>query len=191
VPSLPNKIDPATREMRVAGRLAALVKGRRPTQPARWPGINAECSMKILSSTEVLACYAAAYHYFRDVLDVEVNAMTYSQFEEEILTQILFRACRDPQNADQTFATDVDDMRDHTTPDERAAVFTLYNDFRAEHDPDASEMTPALVRELDELVKKKDAATLRGFGSPVLVNYLLTTANRPSSSVSSSSDTTT
>jgi hypothetical protein len=192
VPSLPNKIDPAVREIQAEGKLASLMKGRRPVRSARWPVANKEFSMKILSSSEILASYGDARRYFREVLGIDPpTPLDMEQFEAECCTQILFRACREPSKPEETFATDIDDMRDHTTVDERTAVFEIYDDFRAEHDPNATEMTPELIQQLDELVKKKDLVALRGYGSRVLANYSLFTASRPSTSPTGSSDTST
>jgi hypothetical protein len=134
--------------------------------------------LRVLSCSEVQECQAAAYVRFRE-LGIPVDVISLALFEDEVLVQILYRACRDPEDPDRlAFCADAADLRDHTTVDERAALFALYRDFCAEQDPDPGELTAELIQEIDEHIKKKDESRLRSYGSPVLVTYLLTTASR-------------
>ncbi len=174
-------------EARALSRLGKLRLGTRAMKRITWPGLGTDCILRVLSREEVQECKADAHERFRK-LNMPVDVTTYSDFEEEVANQMLHRACRDVDHPDeQTFAVDADDLRAHTTVDEFAAVLALYRDFQAEHDPGPTEMTPELIREMADLVKKKDRSRLSAFGAPVLVNFLLSGDDPLSSSPSGSS----
>lgn len=187
---MPSRTITRTPEARAESRLAKLRRGKLEYKRARWPRSDDECLLRVLTCSEVQECQAHAFRRFKE-LDIPVVPATMSLFEDECLTQVLFRGCRDPNDPERlTYAIDVDDMRDNTTVDERAAMYTVFRDLCEEQDPDPETVSPELLRQIEEAVKKKDAALLRGFGSSALVSFMLSTDSPPSSSPTGSSGNT-
>jgi len=146
-----------------------------------WPGVG-PCILRVLSRQEIQECKAAAHERFR-TLKMPVDVTTFGDFEEEVANQLLFRACRDPDRPDDlALATSADELREYTTVDEFAAVFTLYTDLQSEVDPSPTEITPELIGEIEQLIKKKDASRLNAYGSSMLVRCLISGEFQPSTS---------
>lgn len=185
--SAPPRREPT--EARAQSRLAQLGIGTRELQRVEWPGrSDVSCLIRLLTCDEVQGCHAAAYVRFRE-LGLPVEPVTMALFEDECVTQILARALRDAERPeDLPFAVDAADIREHTTVNERAAVFGLYADFAAERDPDPDTLPPSLVHELEDLVKKKGVAYLRGLVSSALATSAPTSGSQPESSPTGSSE---
>jgi hypothetical protein len=178
-------------EARALSRLAQLRIGRREYRKVRWPGTDAWLLMRIVSASEAQECRAAAEHRLVNELSMTIGPHNYDVLEEECLTQLLFRACRDAEDPERlTFAVDVADFRDNVDIDQRASLFVQYRDFQVERDPDPVTMGPALIADIEALIKKKDEPRLNDYGSRVLVSYMLTTGNPPSTSPNGNSGST-
>lgn len=170
--------DKQIREAQAMSRLAKMRIGRRQFKTVGWPGSSdLGCKLQVITCSETQECYAAAVARFKQ-LELPLNEYTAEQFADEIVTQLLTRACRDAENPDRPFAIDADDLRDNTTVDERAAMMIRYRDFAREIDPDPTEMSAEDVRDILDAIKKKDKATLCIYGSPTLATFLLSMASR-------------
>lgn len=171
-----------------ASRLGKLRGGKRLFKDLRWPGEDdLPLKMRVLSCSELQECQSAAWHRFmtpRDQggLGLDPTLITNMQiFNDEVVTQVLYLACRDPENTAASLAGSVDEMRDETSIDERAAMFNAYLDWQAEIDPAPEQLTPELNREIVELLKKKDRTALSALGGRTLVSFLLSMDSPPSS----------
>lgn len=166
----------------IESRFAALQRGRQ-THRVRWPrkdGQGPEILVRVLSRTETQECVADARRRFED-LKIPVDALSLDAYQDEVLVQILYRSCRDPEAPERSIFVDVGDCRDNTTVDEQAAMYLIYRDWQREEDPDAAEITVDELRDIEITVKKKDLNLLKRFGSRALATYLLSMAGPPSS----------
>jgi len=161
-----------------------------------WPGSERLASGPIefvfepISCSEALRCKGMARAVLVDA-GLKVDAYSLEDYEDECILQMLSRVCKQPPLNDgdtrplRPLAVDAEDMRDHTRPEDRAVVFLWYRDFAAAtaYDPAVETLTAEVIRDIAELVKKKDARTLSNrYASPELATYLLTTADPPSTS---------
>jgi hypothetical protein len=157
----------------------AQLRGGTKNHPVKWAGTVLPLVMRVLSSSEVLECHAAALAKFNE-LKLPADMFFSSLFEEELATQILFRACRSADDPSQPFAASASDIRDNTTPAERNEMTQLYADISTANDPTPERLGEDLCALVDAAVKKKDRAQLRRFGSSVLAVYMTTGDERPS-----------
>jgi len=178
------RTTPEAKEKRAESHLAKLLKGSRQELPklvqlaiATAPGkapVHVEAQLMVLSCTEIQWCHAHAHHRFTEVLKVAPAELENRQlFQDEVITQVLARALRTVEDIEKPLATGADDLRDLTTADERAAAFELYYDYQQSVDPARTGMSEPLAREIEELLKKKDASRLGDFGSSLLVSWLI------------------
>ncbi|MFH0901896.1 MAG: hypothetical protein V2A73_14800 [Pseudomonadota bacterium] len=136
--------------------------------------------IRVLNCEEIQECLACAYERFRQLKLPPESPVVTATFEDEVMLQLLARACRDCDRPDEMpFAVDADDMRRNTTVDERAIVFSFYRDFQTEVDPTPGELSSELMQAITSAVKKKDRAALLVIGSCALASYLLTGAHQP------------
>lgn len=177
-------------ELREAKALSTLARLREaePATSAHWPG-QPELRVRVrsLTNAQVLECRAAAYAELERRL-LPVNTFTVDALEEEIMTQILFRVVRQHDDPTKPFAVSVEDMRDNSTPDERAAMFRVYEEHRATVDPDPDRLDPKSLEELLDAIKKKGPIILRRLGRATLERLLITTVVQLSSSPTGKSE---
>jgi hypothetical protein len=168
-------------------RLSELSKGAREYLPAFWPA-NAQLGrpdpipmkLAVLTDDDMQQAIAAAHARLREV-KLEVNQYTVDELETETSIQVLARACRDNDQPEKvTFAVDAEDLRRNTTPWERAEVVDAWRPWQERRNP-LRRLTADERQNLDALVKKKDATTLRACGLDLLVSYMLTSDSPPSS----------
>lgn len=164
-----------------ASKLAELWRGRAGFKDAVWPELGVPFKLMVLSNEDTQLCTAAAIERFKKI-GLDVNMVTSDEFEAEVTLQILFRACRDPQDPwEKTIAIDADDMRRNTSPEQRDAVLGEYALWRKERDPRKEEMPRELWEEIEGLVKKKAPSLAKSFGSFLRAIYKPTSADqRPS-----------
>lgn len=162
-------------------------RGKSEIRLATWPGLKNQdgsavpVALRVLSCSEVQECQADAFRRFQALALDPASPLNILLFEDEVLTQILARACRSVERPhDEAFSLDADDLRENTTVDERAAMFQIYRDFASEIDPAPEDLSPVELDEILSLVKKKDARTLLGLGARRLVSFMLSTAAQPS-----------
>jgi hypothetical protein len=171
------------REAKAISRLASLRRGKKQVKRAAWPGRDdVFFDLAVLSCSEVQECHAEAVKRFA-ALKVPIDTYFMSLFQDELMTQLLYRAMRDPDDEthERLFAEDVDDLRDNTEVDERAELFALYEDFRILVDPDFDkELSSSERGAILEALGKKDASALRAIGSAALASFMLTTVSPPS-----------
>ncbi|MFA9269829.1 MAG: hypothetical protein ACEQSX_03610 [Baekduiaceae bacterium] len=168
-------------EARAVSRLEALRVGKRHYDDRVWPGLDAPMKIRVLTCSEIQECHAHAVVRFAD-LNLPIDALTtVGLFEDECLSQILFRACRDPEDPEQPLARDAADLRDNTTIDQRAQVYAWYRDLQTMVDPDPNELTVEDTKAIIEAQKKRDENLLVGFGSRKLASFIASTAPQPES----------
>jgi len=175
--------QPVTDDQEALGlsRLAVYARASEKLVDKKWPGFDAPFKLRVLRGDEQQECYAAAYSRFKQIGLPPENLQCVVPYEEELMVQLLFRACRDADDPAKPFALDEDDLRANTTADQRGIVTRWYGDLRAQNSPDFAELSQGEYEAIKVAVKKKDRASLLGFGSFGLVTYLLTTAPQPES----------
>lgn len=169
------------RQAAATTRLALLRKGKRVVKDAVWPGLDLACKLVVLSCSEVADCHAEAVGFFARK-KIPLDMFSVQLFQDEQMTQLLFRGVRDPEDVEKPFAESADDLRENLDVDQRAAMFDIYRDFQLSIDPSPDEMDQELLKEIIELLKKKDETGWRAFGPRTLWRCLLTMANPPSTS---------
>ncbi len=146
-----------------------------------WPGTDIAIRMEVISDSDVQSSVAAAFRRFLSIgLPLPKDDITIApDFENEVMLQVLWRACRDPRDRTRPAAASADAMRDVTTVAQRVAAYRVYRDLENEVDPDAETLTEELRDAILDAIKKKDAARLRAYGSRTLSSFLLSGAVPP------------
>lgn len=185
------KREPPTDEhlAEVDAMIARMRRGRAQWRDVRWPGGQLMVRLQVLSSTDTQLALAAAIHRF-DELEIPVNGITIEELAAEKVTQILARACRDPEKVDPRRADhwlptfrNADILREVTSVDERAAIWVDYQELRASTDPAVDhELDEDALADIDEALKKNSLPLLASVGSWQLGLYLLRTVYRSTSS---------
>jgi hypothetical protein len=176
-------------------RLAQLRKGIRALKPAEALGMT--FVWRILSGTEKQDCLGSAVSRFAE-LGIPNELRMYSDLEDELAWQILWRAMRDTTDVGtdgdaRPFAKDVAECRDMLSIDERDALLAAYLDFEEEASPPLGD-GEVFFEQIRSLLKKNESAThkarqLISYGSRTLATYLATTAGQQSISPTGRSDT--
>jgi hypothetical protein len=158
------------------GRLTAMRQGKKVFLDGFWPGDvdGPPFKMAVLSCTEVGECRGAAFAHLVSLGLDPTDGMHLDLYYDEVATQILYRAMREPADTAKRLASDAKDLRDAMSADERSALFDAYSDFRASIDPAPETLSPALLEAMVEAVKKKDKEALLAFGGRRLAVFLLT-----------------
>lgn len=188
----------AALELQAITRLGAFKRGTRQYKSLHWPvpddhQCGEDCplrfKMRVLTRAEQQECHAAAHVRFDDDLHLNPNeTVNLPVYSEEIKVQFMFRALRDHNDPESTtFAESAADLRANTEADELDTVFEKYIDFQQEIDPDGKSLPPEIIEQMRDLVKKKDAKSLRGCGSTALVNFILFLDSQPPTSPTGSS----
>ena len=181
---------PDIKEIRKASKGAAMIerlrKGKDDFRSIHWPGAADEPPFALVPLTcdELQEAYAAAYRRF-DELKLPITIYTADDLHAETNMQILLRAMvlldDDGQPTTERLFADGDELRTLLRTDIREALAGEYLELQSEVDPDPAQMSPELVEQIDELVKKKDVAALSATSSTTLAAYIIGTAG-PSSS---------
>ena len=179
---------PSSSDARTQLLIARLGRGKQLYRDFTWPGGALPCRLRVLTNTERQESTAGAVKRWAD-LGVELAPIMANDFADEVVTQRLWRGLEDPERAIEgdrfgrcrrLFDT-VDEFRDLTTAAERAAVFDAAVDLEDDTDPALGELSPDVMRSIEDAVKKKDEQGLRGFGASTLRRWLLTTGSPPES----------
>lgn len=188
---------PPLTDARIQLLIARLGRGKQLFRDFVWPGGTLACRIRVLTASEIQESLAAAVKRWGD-LGVELSPIMANDFADEVVTQRLWRGLEDPERpvVGDRFGRclrlfdSADDFRDLTTAAERAAVYDAYVDLDEEADPALGELDADTMRRIEDAVKKKDEAGLRGFGASTLRRWLLTTVSPLVSSATGRSDST-
>jgi hypothetical protein len=167
-----------------AAMLERLRKGTDNERICQWPGTeDKESRFRLvpLTCAELQDAYAAAVKRWTE-LELKVDLYTADDFNSEVHVQIIARSMRTMDDRLLTLFVSGEELRDKITADERHEIVTEYLALVQESDPDPAAMSPEVIEQIDELVKKKDAATLSGFSSLILSSYIVGMASQSSSS---------
>jgi hypothetical protein len=174
-----------------AARAAALVerlgRGKDLWRDFTFPGTDVRVRVAVLTTTEVQEAFAAGHQRFKE-LGIEVSVLSAEEFTGEQVTQLLARACSNPDEPIDggrgrcaPFFADAGECRDVLTSDERAALFDLYLEVRADVRPDPEELDSETMTLIEEAQKKRDPSLLRGIGSARLRSFIASMGARSSS----------
>jgi hypothetical protein len=175
-------------EAKALSLLSAMRQGKRHTRPGKLPGDGAVFSWQVLTRAEKQECLAAAIGHFAK-LGIPAELRAFQDLEDEVVTQVLARAMRDPSEPSRSFAKDVDEIRELLTVDEIDLLFNGYADVEDEVNPDPAALSDELRDAIEAALKKADERALTSFGARSLGTYMLSLASRPSSSPKDSSIT--
>lgn len=167
-----------------AAMLERLRKGKSEFRTVRWPGSDDKeppFALIPLTCDELQEAYAAAYQRFEE-LKLPITIYTADDLHSETNMQILLRAMvllddDGKPTAEQLFA-DGKELRKLLRTDVRESLAGEYLELQSEVDPDPADMSAELIEQIDELVKKKDAAALSSTSSTTLAAYIIGTAGR-------------
>lgn len=170
-------------QSRMAELAARFKRGRAIYRDFVWPGSDPpmRCRIRVVSNDETQVAIARAMQRFEKI-GLPMTVLTGDELANEIATQVLAMAIEDPARPIEGHYLDGkcepifhsgDELREWTTPSERAAVFAEYTDLDQESDPDLDDLDSEEVEALLDAVKKKDESTLKGFGARSLRSFLL------------------
>ncbi len=116
--------------------------GDRPSKTVTFPGergaaAGAKVTLWNLTDHESRTARLEAIKYLVDVCKLSELHLAHDPAlaDEEVKTQLLWRALRDPDEPLRPFASTVNKLRVHLTPDEREALFAAYLEFVDERSP--------------------------------------------------------
>ncbi|HEU02896.1 hypothetical protein LCGC14_0605550 [marine sediment metagenome] len=165
--------------------LERLRKGKDEFRIVRWPGDDSADAVPFalvpLTCDELQEAYAAAYQRFEQ-LKLPITIYTADDLHSETNMQILLRAMvllgDDGKPTTEQLFADGEELRKLLRTDVREALAGEYLELQSEVDPDPADMSPDLIEQIDELVKKKDAAALSATSSTTLAAFIIGTAGR-------------
>lgn len=130
-----------------------------------------QVAIRILTQAEQLAASAAAEKVARDVLK-EQNKDTYGYervYADGVCVELLYRACRDPENLQQTAFPTPKDVREKLTTEECAVLFRNYLTAQLELGPSIYELSDEEAEAwIDRLVEGGSFAPLDSATSDVV-----------------------
>lgn len=179
---------PNTKQIREVSAGAAMLerlrKGKDEFRVVRWPGSDDDeqpFALIPLTCDELQEAYAAAYQRFKE-LELPITIYTADDLHSETNMQILLRAMvllgEDGKPSAKRLFAHGDELRKLLRTDVREALAGEYLALQSEVDPDPAEMSPGLIEQIDEIVKKKDVAALSATSSTTLAAYIIGTAGR-------------
>lgn len=171
-------------------RWAKMRKGRKFTRDTVWPEEpDIPIALRVLTFSEVQESVADAARRFRELeLPLPAQDITFAEdFQDEIMTQLLWRGCRDVNDHSKPACLSVKEMRDCTTIAQRSACYKEYRDLEDEIDPDPESMSAEVIDEIRDAIKKKQLDRLKSYGSTSLASFLLSTEPQHANSLSGSS----
>jgi len=142
-------------------RLARLKAGKRNTKVVAFPGSDDQVALRPLTLAERQAAVFAAEGVFQSA-GVKFDVATSDAYADEVSTQVLALALRDPDDPDKSFASSADELRRNLSLDEKTALIELYNEFEEDCSPRLGEVTDEEFKSLLSEVKK----------SPESLNFL-------------------
>lgn len=139
-----------------------------------WPGIP-ELSFQLcaLTCSEAQEAVAAAWQRFKD-LDLEVTPLLAEEWSAEEITQRLYLAIRELDNHEQRMFANAKELRDHSSEPARYEIWQDLDEIEKSIASNFNELTPAVLEEIDDAIKKKDVERLRSFGRNMLAIYTIT-----------------
>ena len=179
---------PDIKQIRKASQGAAMVerlrKGKDEFRIVRWPGSDEDeqpFALVPLTCDELQEAYAAAYQRFEQ-LKLPITIYSADDLHSETNMQILLRTMvlldDDGKPTTERLFADDEELRKLLRTDVREALAGEYLDLQSQVDPDPANMSPDLIEQIDELVKKKDVAALSTTSSTTLAAYIIGTAGR-------------
>lgn len=133
--------------------LSKLALGTRHTKLIPWPGSEQMVLLRILSQADRQEAVFATERLFK-AQTIDINMMTADEYEEEKLTQILWRCIRDPEKPSEAIAKDVTTFRAGLTKEDRAYLGEQYITFERDCSPSPDNMKSEEFDALVAQVKK-------------------------------------
>lgn len=179
-PPLAPRRDPA-HERTDAAALAVSVLDARTFVEVTVPRTNVRGRLRLLSRAEERQVRSEARQAMRSLgLDAAATANepgVYTEFGEELVTRRMAVAVR-RLDADEPLAPLAE--WEECDDDQINGLWDRYRDLQHELDPIADRTIPeAMLTEIANAAKKKDARLLLSYGSYALATYAITTADRP------------
>lgn len=169
-------------------KLEKLKAGTRNTKTIKFPGTDNEVVLRVLSNAERQDAVFAAEEHFKS-RKIEIAATCLDAYEDERTTQLLFRALRDCDNSENTFASSADSLRENLTREEKEFLTSEYTTFEQECSPAIEKMSDEDFEKLWEELKKNPEPVLSFLNSGTLRRLIIFLASRQQNSQTASCST--
>lgn len=168
-------------EAKMSDLLQRLKQGSAATKMVMWPGTKQGVLMHVLSQQEHQDATFATERLFKSD-KIDVNLVTANEYESEQVTQMLYRALRDPEKPQEPIASSITDFRRALTKDEKKYISDEYLAFESEISPSPDNLSNDEFDKLLSDLKKNASQTVGSISSTAtLKKLLLTMASQPPS----------
>jgi len=134
--------------------LERLKGGTKNHRVIRFPGTGEEVIIRLLSEGELQEAHFATERHFKKE-GIEASMVTVDAYETEKTLQSLYRALRDPEDAEKTIAPSMTRFRLLISADERNLLVEEYTSLEQECSPIQPGMTEGEIDDLLETLKKR------------------------------------
>ena len=155
-----------------------LKAGNRNIKTVKFPGAEEDILLQILSNADIQDAVFGAERRFKTE-DIAITDSTRDAYNDERMTQILFRALRDPKDAKKPFAVTADELRKLLTKEEKEWLSSEYDAFEQECAPQLVKMSGEQFEELWDALKKSPKTVLNFLNFGMQKRLLLYLASRP------------
>ena len=136
-----------------------------------WPGTNTQVMLRVLSQQEHQEAAFATERLFKNE-KIEVNLITSSEYDNEMATQLLYRAMHDPEKPEEAICS-IAEFRRSLSKEEKKSLIDEYQAFEKECSPSPEGLTDDEFAAILESLKKKPETTISGISSISLLKKLL------------------
>jgi len=159
--------------------LEKLKLGTLNTKLMKWPGTDQAILLRVLSMQERQDATFATERLFKSQ-KIDVNMVSANEYDSEYITQILFRAIRNPEKPDEQVCENITEFRKALTLKERQVLSEEYIAFEEECSPAIENQTQDQWDALVSSLKKNPTETLGKLTSiATLKKLLLITVSQP------------
>lgn len=163
------------------GLLEKIKAGKRNIKTIAFPGTDREICLQVLTNHETQEAVFATENYFKRV-QIEITATTLDAYEDERVTQILFRALKDPEDIKNSITKDADELRRLLTKEDKELLLQLYTEYERECSPNFTQMSDNEFETLWEDLKKNPIMLSSVSNIGMLKRLLLYLASAPETS---------
>ena len=138
--------------------LKTLKAGTENHKLIEWPGLSGNnVAIRVLSVNELQQAVIDTERFFQNAkitVSMHGSLAMVDEFEAERITQILYRAIRDPEHLDQPIAANITEFRSNISNQERDALGKEYMAFEKECSPAPENSTNEELEAMYQDIKK-------------------------------------
>jgi hypothetical protein len=143
-----------------------------------WPGTDKKIALRILSINELQSASFATERFFSgekiSTNMAQGSVAMVDEYESERVTQVLYKALRDPEHLDQPVAANITEFRSLLTSAERELLGKEYMAFERETSPSPENLTNEELEQVYQDIKKNAQQTIMNVSSISTARKLLT-----------------